>query len=292
MKLMAVSAETGFFTIVHSQLRMAIMVVEIAALRHHEKTNQKTLGNTKASLLKDRVMKDPIIADEKHLIILDGAHRVSALQELGFQRILACLLDYGSPSVKLGGWYRTLRTRLEICQRVLDDLNLKYERVKWPVDLQTGDENILMVVGSEREALRIEGYNSTIQAHRLSAVFESELRKRGIHITYATERDAMNKLESGIVSCVLALPTPSKNDVISIAMRGEVFPPKATRHMIPARPLELNLPLTFLRDTGLSVDEANQKICSDLKARSLRHLPGGRFLKGRRYEEDIYVFGR
>ena len=81
-------------------------------------------------------------------------------------------------------------------------------------------------------------------------------------------------------------PRITKRDVVTTALSREVFVHKSTRHVIPARPLFVNVPIEWL---NMDLKEANKLLLEHLSKKKLRHLPPGQTLD-RRYEEELYVF--
>jgi hypothetical protein len=87
---------------------------------------------------------------------------------------------------------------------------------------------------------------------------------------------------------VLIPPVIKKSEVREVALRGEVFIHKATRHVIPARPLRVNVPLKWL--TGeLDLNSVREELVKYLSTRTVKTLPPGSVLD-RRYDEELYVF--
>jgi len=74
-----------------------------------------------------------------------------------------------------------------------------------------------------------------------------------------------------------------------VALSGRVFPYKATRHVVPARPLFLNVPLSILRASG-PLEELEAEVRCSLAKRRLRRCPPGMVIEGRRYEEEVFIF--
>jgi hypothetical protein len=70
-----------------------IVIMPINDLRPHEKGSPLYLELLKQEILKDGVLKYPIIADKKTSIILDGMHRWLALKNLGYSLIPVMLVD-------------------------------------------------------------------------------------------------------------------------------------------------------------------------------------------------------
>lgn len=84
-------------------------------------------------------------------------------------------------------------------------------------------------------------------------------------------------------------PQISKEMVVDAVNREKRFAPKATRHLIPARPINVNVPITLFREE-ISLEEINQKLSDFLKRKKLRRFGLGQVLNGRYYQEELYVF--
>jgi hypothetical protein len=117
---------------------------------------------------------------------------------------------------------------------------------------------------------------------------ELKLRSKGYSISYDTEKSAKETVYSSKVSAALITPIVSKEEVVKTALAGQVFPPKTTRHVIPARPMFINVPLEWLCD-DLSLSEANKRLLKLLSSKKIRHLSSGQVLD-RLYEEELYMF--
>ena len=84
-------------------LHFKIVFVPIEQLKPHEKGSPLYLELLKNEILKDGVLKYPIIADEKSLVILDGMHRWLALQSLGYEKIPVLFVNaLENPKIRIG----------------------------------------------------------------------------------------------------------------------------------------------------------------------------------------------
>jgi hypothetical protein len=54
-----------------------------------------------------------------------------------------------------------------------------------------------------------------------------------------------------------------------------VFTFEATRHIIPARPLEVDVPLDLLKERDISIEEANRRLSTLIKAKVLKRIYSG-----------------
>ncbi len=80
-----------------------IVLLPIDALKPHEKGSSLYLEMLKREILKDGVLKYPIIADEKTNIILDGMHRWLALKSLGCAQIPVLQVNLlQNPQIRIG----------------------------------------------------------------------------------------------------------------------------------------------------------------------------------------------
>ncbi len=83
--------------------RFEIKIVDIEKLKVHEKINPKRLaGIMKEIRNKNRV--HPLIAEKDNLILLDGHHRMRALQLAGIKRAPVVLVDYNDASIEVESW--------------------------------------------------------------------------------------------------------------------------------------------------------------------------------------------
>jgi hypothetical protein len=82
---------------------LRIAVVPIDELKPHEKGFPLYLKLIRKELLKDGVLRYPIIADEETLVILDGMHRWLALKSLGCTLIPTMLVNARhDPRIRIG----------------------------------------------------------------------------------------------------------------------------------------------------------------------------------------------
>ena len=85
-------------------------------------------------------------------------------------------------------------------------------------------------------------------------------------------------------------PKVEKCHIIDIAKAGKVKTFKVTRHIVPTRPLGGDVPLDLLKDRDISIEEANRRLSTLLKAKVLRRFSPGQVWWGRRYNEALYLF--
>jgi hypothetical protein len=126
--------------------------------------------------------------------------------------------------------------------------------------------------------------------YRFSHKLEVALISEGYAVRHMGEDDATRYLATGEFSAILCPPVITKQQVVEAVQRGEVFPPKSTRHRIPVRPIGVGLPLAMLRDSERTLDEVNLSLGKKLNSSRLRRLPPGSIYRGRRFEDTLYIF--
>jgi hypothetical protein len=91
------------YTVLTCKQDVKMKVVPIDELRPHEKGSALYLSLIKKELIKDGILRYPIIVDEKTFVILDGVHRWLALKNLGCTLIPAILVNArGDPRIRVG----------------------------------------------------------------------------------------------------------------------------------------------------------------------------------------------
>jgi len=90
-------------TILSEKPNLKIVLMPIDELKPHEKGSPIYLELLKQEILRDGILKYPIIADEKTCVILDGMHRWLALKSLGYSLMPVILIDaFQNPKVRVG----------------------------------------------------------------------------------------------------------------------------------------------------------------------------------------------
>jgi hypothetical protein len=283
-----------------SKLELKITLVEIDKLYIHEEIIPKILSSLVEKIKNDGVWTDPIIVDEKTMIVLDGVHRVAAAEKLGFKYIPVCLVDYDNPSIELHTWSRVFKPTRRESGVIIDYLEVflralnasSYRSIHIP-SLDIGFKMLnrrdllgVLIYGKRIIGLKTPSRDIKIIYDHVKRV-ENIAVNKGFTIEYYTEQDALSqaKIAEGIT---LIPPTIKKDEVRAIVLRGEVFAHKATRHVIPTRPLRINIPLKWL--TGeLNLEVAQRELLKHLSERKIKILPPGTILD-RRYEEELYIF--
>lgn len=280
------------FRIESEKLDLKITIIDIASIHMHEETIPEVVQKLATDLLKDRVLRHPIIVDEKTLVVLDGMHRAAALRMIGCVRIPVCLVDYDNSSITVETWWRAFKEDRGELIRELTGPNIQTERTALEeAKIKLENRTASAFIATREECLIIKSKRYDLkQNYHLVTDMEQRAKSLGYVMSYETESDALLKLEEGSVRTILAPPPIRKEDVREFGVRDDLFPHKATRHIIPARPLGINVPIEILQDQHMELSQVNRQLIESLKTRQLQKLQPGAMIENRRYDEQVFLF--
>ncbi|MEM3507163.1 MAG: ParB N-terminal domain-containing protein [Candidatus Bathyarchaeia archaeon] len=281
------------YRIKHQKLDLEISIVPISKLYLHEEIIPEMLKQLSNEIIADGVIRHPVIVDKNSFVVLDGMHRVAAAESIGCERIPVCLVDYFNPNITLGRWFRTIIgiEDLNEIYEVLDKLSLKFDKARLEKAEKLVSEGVFPAfIAYANESIIVKANQKEImEAYLMVATIEKELKSKGLKIGYETESDAITMLKTNKIDAILAMPLIKKEDVVKYGLEGKLFPHKSTRHVIPARPLGVNMPLELLRKKNLSKEEI-ETLLRTLESRRLKKFSPGSIIENRRYEEEIFMF--
>ena len=276
------SSESGF-PIEYQGFKMLITLVEPQRLHPHEEIIPPNLDKLKASIWRDGFQASPIIVDQETLVVLDGMHRLATLKDIGCRFILSCLVDYYDPRISVETWCRGLRDRGVDPLALVEDAGYPTHPSgdRWGESLMLATPEGWHQIG---EGLGVE------EAFRALVALEEEFKGKGFAIDHISEAQVEEGLASGTLEAALVPPRVGKEQVVSYALEGRLFPPKSTRHVLPARPIDVDIPLEDLMDQGISLAEAVDKLVGVLSGLEVEERPPGATYHGRVYSEALIRF--
>lgn len=82
-------------------MKHRVSLVDINALKTHENVIAKKVRQIAREITAKKIVINPVVADRKTKVILDGHHRVAALKLIGARYVPVYLVDYKSEGVKV-----------------------------------------------------------------------------------------------------------------------------------------------------------------------------------------------
>jgi len=266
-------------------------MVDLDELKPHEEVVDPVVGSLANDVLNDGVLRDPLVVDREDYVILDGMHRFNSLKLLKCRFVPCCLVNYDSPQIRVGAWFRLFPVDepATVAERLLKDAGLNYSRDN--VDLAnigyTTETTVLTREGTE---FSLPDSIDPIQRARTAVRLEKTMVKKGYRVTYLSETMALEELQSNGLNLIILVPIFTKQQIRECGLTGNLLPHKVTRHVMPSRPLGIDVPLHMLTDTTISREEADRKLGELLAQRNVERKPPGSVFGGRRYEEELLIF--
>lgn len=267
-------------------------LVPTDCIRFHENPERKRTLRLVERMRDEATLRNPPIVAELgsgQWMLLDGANRVSAFQELGWSHVPVQVIDYGDPDVQLKGWHHLLLEGKALdlhaayaalpgmrVERLADgDLERSLElrelyavlvddaTTAWGV--YPGDGIVRLVPWMEALAKVVAAYEGRSPLERIKLA------------DYENLPDVFRTVEHQLV----LFPALSKPELMGLVRDGVRIPTGISRHLIPGRALGLHLPLSFL--TAMADERAKQ--------RHFHEFVDGLEMAGRirYYEESVFI---
>ena len=268
-------------------------MIEVEELKPHEEVIEEVVEKLSGEINADEEVHDPLIVDREDHVILDGMHRFSALKRLNCRFAPCCLLDYESPKIKVGSWFRlfTVNDPIPLAQNLLSKMNMNHSRHKADAGTMSYDAESVILT-KDGTIFSLPSSLDPLERCRTATKIEKELVNDGHRVTYLSEDNAMQRLKSDEANLAIAMPVFRKEEIRIFGLERRLLPHKTTRHVIPSRPLAVDIPLTLLTNATISRQEADSQLGELLATRRIDKKPPGSFVEGRRYDEELLVFSQ
>lgn len=274
------------YSISGGRIPILVTLKKTSEVKPHEETVPEDLAKLVGALKENPVLRHPIIADQRTGIVLDGTHRLAAIQRLDCNFIPTALVDYDDRRISVERWFRKfygqetlgLQNELERIgpQRVSrDECESGLSTRRWYATIE-----------SNASCLAFPTRNpDPCEMVRDSQKIENSARSIGVKIAYQDNKEVDSKDSEDLVMSTIKL---SKVEVKDNVGRGKLFPPKSTRHLVPSRPLGAGVPLDWLQRTDYPEAQAHYQ--EFLMSRKIKRLPEGSRVGSRRYLEEVFLF--
>ena len=130
-----------------------------------------------------------------------------------------------------------------------------------------------------------------VSAYDMLEKIQNRITKRGVELEYIPCQhvyddefcEALRDYE-----IVIWTPQITKEMVVEAQPRVEKGQMLA-RHLIPARPLNVNIPTHWFKE-NITLEEINRRFTSFLQGKGMSRLSPGQVIDGRFYEEELFIF--
>lgn len=220
----------------------------------HEDCDPRRIERLSQRILQDRRLKNPPIVapipETERYVVLDGANRSAAFTLLGIPHIASQVVSYGDPGLELDTWYHV------VSGMPLEDFETALAQVNGLKLIACSLEDARAALVTENAAayivceqgVRLVSKREGSQYRELRLLNEIVGVYKGRADIFRASNDIWEKQTPyypGITSLVI-FPKFSPADILQAAHDNERIPSGITRHIIPQRALNINIPLEVL----------------------------------------------
>lgn len=221
----------------------------------HEDCDPRRVEKLSKRLLEEGILKSPPIVakvpDTDKYVVLDGANRVTTFKSLGIPHIVAQLVSYDRPGVLLDTWYHVVSGMNQAdFEKQLDqipELILKKSELEKARNLVGSGEIVAYIVNDHGVRIvvsEIGAYNKT-SLSLLNLVVGTYKGKADIFRASNDVWEIQKPCYPEITALVI-FPRLKPNDILGAVSNGEKIPSGITRHIIPERAININIPIGIL----------------------------------------------
>lgn len=271
--------------------------LEIERLIPHEREDPKRTRSLEGRLQADAVLRNPPVvavapqgpgpARSSRFVVLDGANRVSTLRAAGFPHIVAQVVPYEPPGVRLSTWHHALAVDrpedLDRRLRRISGLTEREQDLSHARALLLRREALAFLVRKDGTVLSLHGGRDVHRKNELlNAIVDLY---RGRYAYHRVTRDSIEEARARYpdVTCLVVFPHFLPDEILTVALAGARLPAGITRHVIAWRALRVHLPLELMADRDRSLSQKNRWLAEWMAERMAANAV-------RFYEESTVLF--
>lgn len=261
-------------------------------LQPHEEVDVTRIAKLTDAIAKEGLLRNPPIVLElpessRNFLVLDGANRMHALQELDIPFIVAQVVNSATDDIRVETWNHAVieASSHDLIQRATEGTHVVAEPLDRPLNAaELRDQALLAAVSDpsgDQWKLRCTDTNLIEHVRCLHHLVELYANAVRVERTNAVSAEPLARLYPSL-GYLVVFPAFRVSDIAAVAAEGRLVPSGLTRFIISPRALRLNYPLRSLSDTDeLQVLEKRlrQRIDQLLRQRSIRY-----------YAESTFVF--
>lgn len=266
-----------------------LRIVPVNDLLLHEDVDLERVARLIDRLSADGILKNPPIvgslSGSERYLLLDGANRVSAIQNLDIPHLLVQVEPFDNPDLEVRHWnhvVRDIEARALVAKASeLPGVKVLRGRPDDPVRDEEGFLASILTDGSE--AIHLTGSDSLEERVRhlrsvVDVYYRGEARMDRVNHADVEALRSHHPHFGALVS----FPDFSKEQVRAVAEGGGRLPSGLTRILVPRRVLGFNLQLPLLK-SHLPLDEKRRWLAEEIQHKVAEH-------KVRYYQEPTFVF--
>lgn len=231
-----------------------LRMLPTSSLVPHEDCDPRRVETLSRRVLEEGILKNPPIVtavpDTDLFVVLDGANRTMAFSTVGAPHIVAQVVSYDDPGVYLDTWYHVV-SGLEPGS-FENALKASPNMVLEPCDLCEARNSLVegaaLAYFINAKEVRMVLPSAHSQVSTLDALHEIVSIYRGKADIFRASNDIW-EIQTPYypqISALVVFPRLNPEDILNSARNGEKIPSGITRHIIPTRALNINIPIGIL----------------------------------------------
>lgn len=263
-----------------------LRIVPVQHLLLHEEVDLERVARLLDRLSADGVLKNPPIVaslpDSDRFLLLDGANRVSAIDNLDIPHLLVQVEPFQNPSLEVRHWNHVVRDieARSLIQRVREIGGLEVredgpggDSSRFLASLFLEDGSSLHLYGGPDVSERVTFLNAIVDTY-----YRGDARMDRVN---HDDLDSLRRHHPHF-GALVCFPDFSKEEIRAVAEAGRRLPSGLTRILVPRRVLGFNLRLPLLK-SSLPLEEKRRWLADAIHQKVTEH-------KVRYYQEPTFVF--
>jgi hypothetical protein len=191
----------------------------------------------------------PFDDDSGEYMVLDGANRLYAFQEMGFPHILAQVVPSYSPSLTLSSWnhviwdmassilLKTLSSKQNITLAEIEESNLEEQNFEIVTSVHTPDDRIFTIIPHSNDMNAcVSMLKDVMNTYDRTARFD-RIPLKNVESVQGLYED---------ITAIVSYPQFKIDDIFNLCRTGNLLPSGITRFRVTPRALKVNYPLDEL----------------------------------------------
>jgi hypothetical protein len=219
----------------------------------HEDVDPRRSERLSRRILEEGFLKNPPVVTEipggKRYVVLDGANRTVAFQITRIPHIVAQVVSYADPGVAVDTWYHVVSGMpLDQFETALTQIygmelvNCRIEEARWKLETEEAlayivcESGVRMVIPPKDRNRDLRLLTDLVNAYKGQAdIFRASNDIWTIQKPYYPE-----------ITALVIFPRLRPADILHAAQNDYKVPSGITRHIIPSRALNINIPIGIL----------------------------------------------
>jgi len=264
-------------------------ILRINDIKLHETTETKRLRNIYERIAYSKYLNNPVIVGKvkNYFVLIDGANRISTLTDIGCKLVLAQVIDYMNPRIKLKNWNHHVHNFPK--EKLLDyfsDNSIRFKEVTHSDAMQIRNKKLNYLVASDIESGK--SYLAVLPSN-FNEIIRTLISLTSLYFgkyTFDRSEEEINFSElrkyTRKKGMLIEFPKFKKHNVIKAASSEFKIPAGITRHILINRVLHVRYEIKKLKsENGLEKKNMN------LRQSLLKKIDDN---KVRQYKESVIVF--